>query len=54
MMELRKIDLFAQWLDGLRDMHARARIQARIERLSAGSPGDARPVGGGNSELRIE
>lgn len=54
MMELRKTDRFAQWLDGLRDIHARARVQARIERLSAGSAGDVRPVGGGISELRID
>lgn len=53
MIELRKTDLFAKWLDGLRDISARARIQARIERLSVGSVGDARPVGEGISELRI-
>lgn len=50
MIELRKTDLFAKWLDGLRDISARARIQARIERLSVGSVGDVRPVGGGISE----
>jgi putative addiction module killer protein len=49
MIEIRKTDVFAQWLDGLRDISARARIQARIERLSAGSAGDAKPVGGGIS-----
>lgn len=53
-MEIRKTDLFAQWLDGLRDVSVRARVQARIERLSAGSAGDARSVGGGISELRID
>jgi len=54
MVEIRKTGVFAQWLDGLRDISARARVQARIERLSAGSAGDARPVGGGISELRID
>lgn len=53
MIEIRKTDLFAQWLDALRDLRARARIQARIERLSAGNPGDVEPVGEGVSELRI-
>lgn len=53
MIEIRKTDLFAQWLDDLRDLQARARIQARIERLAAGNPGDAEPVGEGVSELRI-
>jgi putative addiction module killer protein len=53
-MEIRKTDVFAIWLDGLRDMRARARILARIERLASGNPGDVRPVGQGVSELRID
>ena len=53
MIELRKTDLFVQWLDDLRDLRARARVQARIERLIAGNPGDVEPVGEGVSELRI-
>jgi putative addiction module killer protein len=53
MIEIRKTDIFAEWLDGLRDIHGRARIQARIERLAAGNPGDVEPVGEGVSELRI-
>ena len=53
MIEIRKTDRFAQWLDDLRDIQARARVQARIERLAAGNPGDVEPVGEGVSELRI-
>ena len=53
MIEIRKTDLFAQWLDTLRDLQARARVQVRIERLAAGNPGDVEPVGEGVSELRI-
>lgn len=53
MIEIRKTDLFARWLDDLRDIQARARVQARIERLAAGNPGDAEPVGEGVLELRI-
>ncbi|MDP1734937.1 MAG: type II toxin-antitoxin system RelE/ParE family toxin [Sulfuritalea sp.] len=53
MIEVRKADVFAQWLDKLGDLQARARVQARIERLAAGNPGDAEPVGEGVSELRI-
>ncbi len=53
MIEIRKTDLFAQWLDALRDLQARARVQARIERIASGNPGDVEPVGEGVSELRI-
>ncbi len=53
MFELRKTDQFAQWLDSLRDIRARAKIMVRIERLALGNPGDVRPVGEGVSELRI-
>ncbi|MCB1959742.1 MAG: type II toxin-antitoxin system RelE/ParE family toxin [Rhodocyclaceae bacterium] len=53
MIEIRKTDAFAEWLDGLRDIQARARVQVRIERLAAGNPGDVEPVGEGVSELRI-
>ena len=53
MVEIRKTDLFVQWLDHLVDIQARARVQARIERLAAGNPGDVEPVGEGVSELRI-
>jgi len=53
-VELRKTARFARWLDGLQDIRGRARIQARIERLAAGNPGDVAPVGEGVSELRID
>jgi putative addiction module killer protein len=42
------------WFDGLRDERARARIRIRIDRLSAGNPGDVEPVGEGVSEMRID
>ena len=54
MIEIRKTRIFASWLDGLRDIQARARIQARLARLAAGNTGDVKPVGGGVSELRID
>lgn len=54
MFEIRKTETFARWLDGLRDIHARARVQVRVGRLAAGNVGDARPVGEGVSELRID
>jgi putative addiction module killer protein len=54
MVEIRKTESFAKWLDGLDDIRARARILVRIERLAAGNPGDVKPVGEGVSELRID
>jgi putative addiction module killer protein len=54
MVEIRKTELFTKWIDGLEDIRARARILVRIERLAAGNPGDAKPVGEGVSELRID
>ena len=54
MVEVRQTEVYAQWFNGLRDLRARARIDARIRRLSLGNPGDVRPVGEGVSELRID
>ena len=54
MIEIRKTDVYVQWLDGLHDIVARARILARVERLAAGNPGDVKPVGEGVSEMRID
>lgn len=54
MMEVRKTEVYAKWLDGLRDIRARARVLARVERLAGGNPGDVEPVGEGVSEMRID
>ena len=53
-VEVRRTERFAGGLDALGDVRGRARIQARIERLAAGNPGDVAPVGEGVSELRID
>ena len=44
---------FAQWLEGLRDRRARARIDARLTRARLGNLGDYSSVGEGVYELRI-
>ena len=54
MTEIRKTEAFAKWIDNLRDIRARARVQARIERLVLGNPGDDKSIGEGVSELRID
>jgi putative addiction module killer protein len=45
---------FSKWLAALSDVRARARIQARILRLAFGNPGDAKAIGRGLTEMRID
>ena len=54
MIEIRKTERFARWIDNLRDIRGRARILARIERLAGGNPGEIKRIRGGISELRID
>ena len=44
---------FREWLMGLKDRAARARIRTRINRVRLGDFGDSKSVGGGVSELRV-
>lgn len=54
MIEIRQTEEYARWFSKLRDRQARARILARVRRLSLGNPGDVAPVGEGVSELRVD
>lgn len=47
-------DVLGEWLAGLKDVQARARINARIGRLAVGNFGDCKPLQKGVSELRID
>lgn len=49
-----KSSLFDRWLTHLRDRRAKARIEARIRRMSLGNPGDVKALGGGVVEMRID
>ncbi|WP_279717459.1 type II toxin-antitoxin system RelE/ParE family toxin [Chelonobacter oris] len=53
MIQIKSTTIFKQWLDALKDLRARAKIQTRIKRLQLGNFGDVKPVGDGISELRI-
>jgi putative component of toxin-antitoxin plasmid stabilization module len=36
MIEVRKTNIFTEWFEGLKDRRAKARIQARIDRMEMG------------------
>jgi putative addiction module killer protein len=44
---------FREWLEGLRDREARAKIRVRLNRIRLGNFGDSKSVGVGVNELRI-
>lgn len=46
-------EIFDGWFAGLRDLRAKVRVQARIDRTALGNFGDCVPVGEGVSEMRI-
>jgi putative addiction module killer protein len=54
MIEIRYIEHFSDWLQHLRDHVGKAKILVRIDRLRTGLFGDAKSVGNGVSELRID
>ncbi|MEO6091979.1 MAG: type II toxin-antitoxin system RelE/ParE family toxin [Novosphingobium sp.] len=53
-IEIRETADYGRCFAGLKDVRGRARIDARLRRLSLGHFGDAKALGGGISELRID
>jgi putative addiction module killer protein len=51
---IRQTEIFAKWRSVLKDLVAKTAIRRRIERAEAGNMGDAKPVGEGVSEMRID
>jgi putative addiction module killer protein len=45
---------FKEWLNGLKDISARARIRIRLDRVRLGNLGDSRSVGEGVCELKVD
>ena len=54
MIAVRQTEEFSGWLRRLQDDRAKARIAVRIARMALGNPGDAKNVGKGVMEMRID
>jgi putative addiction module killer protein len=54
MIEFKQTETFRKWRIRLKDVRGRALIASRLDRLAFGHAGDAKPVGSGISELRID
>jgi len=52
--QIQQTDAFGNWLSGLRDMRAKARVLARLDSARLGNLGDVRTVAGGVSEMRVD
>jgi putative addiction module killer protein len=53
MFTLVETNVFTKWFSKV-ESRARTRVQARLDRLVLGNSGDAKPVGKGVMELRID
>ena len=51
---IQQTDTFAFWLFHLKDLRGKAAIILRLRRLQAGNLGDAKSVGDGVTELRMD
>lgn len=54
MHTIQQTPIFAKWLNGLRDLRAKARILARLKQAERGNLGDVKTVGDGVSEMRVD
>ena len=54
MVEVHQTAEFSSWLHRVKDANAAARIVGRIRRMEVGNPGDAKGVGHGVLEMRID
>ena len=52
MFNVKRTEEFARWLDGLKDVVTRQRLNARLRKAMNGNLGDVMPVGHGVVEMR--
>ena len=53
-MRVETTEVYRDWINGLKDVTGRARIQMRIDRLAHGNPSQHRTLRGGVNELKID
>lgn len=54
MKKILTTEKFDEWLENLRDLKAKAKIEVRIQRAKNGNFGDCKSIGEGLSEMRID
>lgn len=53
-MRVEMTEVYRDWINSLRDLAGRARVQVRVDRLAHGNPGRHRVLTDGVSELKID
>ena len=53
-MRVEMTEVYREWINGLKDLAGRARVQVRVDRLVHGNPGQHRVLTGGVCELKID
>ncbi len=53
-MQIEMTETYSDWENNLKDLVVRARIQARVERLALGNPGQHRVLTKGVCELKLD
>jgi putative addiction module killer protein len=53
-MLVRATEAYLNWINSLKDLTGRARVQVRVDRLAHGNPGQHRVLTGGVCELKID
>lgn len=53
-MRILTTSVYLDWINGLKDVVVRARIQVRVDRLVHGNPGQHRRLAAGVCELKVD
>ena len=53
-MRVEMTEIYRDWINSLKDLASRARVQMRVDRRAHGNPGQHRTLAGSISELKID